>query len=145
MSKKMQEDIQVNHPKTIYAYSNPVLGLDSRIDDYNSSFAYTPQITRRKKKKVEDFDYYQCICGVALKGTSLKTHWRLYCKAIPLSVGKGGGSIPLEVGWGRGGGVAPCEEPLVPSVTREMSELLKQQPLVVPVLLQSELPQSQED
>lgn len=106
----MQEDIQVNHPKTIYAYSNPVLGLDSRIEDYNSSFAYTPKITRRKKKKIDDLDYFQCVCGVGLRGNSLKTHWRLYCR-----------------------------------VTQGMPELLKQQPLVIPVLPLSESPQSQED
>jgi hypothetical protein len=54
--------------------------MKEEIDDYNSSFAYTPQVTRRKKKKIDDLDYFQCLCGVAMRESSLKTHWRLYCR-----------------------------------------------------------------
>jgi hypothetical protein len=40
----------------------------------------TSQGIRRKQKKIGDLDYFQCLCGVAMRGNSLKTHWRSYCR-----------------------------------------------------------------
>ena len=49
-------------------------------DMIDEIYENTSQGVRRKKKKIDDLDYFQCLCGVALRGNSLKTHWRLYCK-----------------------------------------------------------------